>query len=194
MKTSIKTAVAATVIALGALGSGIAMARGGDCEGGMRGERAGWHQMSPERIKDRADLGLARLELALAIKPEQKAAWDQFKAAMLERAGKMATQMEAHAKDAPPKTALERMERMETFGKARVADLAETRRDVQAIYARLNDAQKKVFDAEFREGGFGGHGGHGRHGHGMRGDDRPHGMGGDRGPRPQPGQESGGRS
>lgn len=194
MKTSIKTAVAATLIALGALGTGTAMARGGDCDGYMSGERAGWHRMSPERIKDRADLGLARLELALAIKPEQKAAWDQFKTAMLERAGTMATQMAAHAKDAPPKTALERMERMETFGKERVADLASTRRDVQAIYAQLSDAQKKVFDAEFRDGRFGGHRGTGHHGHGMRGDDRPHGMNPDRGPRPQPGQVPGSRS
>lgn len=187
MKTSIKTAVAATVIALGALGSGYAVARGGDhCEGGMRGDRAGWHQMSPERIKDKADLGLARLELALAIKPEQKGAWDQFKAAMLERAGKQAAQFEARAKDTPPKTTLERMDRMETFSKARLAELADTRRDVEALYGKLSDAQKKVFDAEFREGGFGGHGHRGMKG--VR-----HGAGPDQGPRMPQGQGPAGR-
>lgn len=156
MKTSIKAIVAATVVALGALGSGQVLARGGESgEGGMRGDRAGWHQMSPERMKDRAELGLARLELALAIKPEQKAAWDQFKAAMTARAEKRATQFAAHAKEVAPKTALERMERMEVAGKARLAELAETRRDVEALYTKLGDAQKKVFDAEFRDGGFG---------------------------------------
>lgn len=187
MKTSIKTVIAATVVALGALGSGYAAARGGYHDGGMHGDRAGWHQMSPERIKDRVDLGLARLELALAIKPEQKGAWDQFKTSVLARADKRAAEFEARAKDAPPKTALERLERAERIGKTRVAELADVRRDVEALYGKLSDAQKKVFDAEFREGGLGGHGPHG-----MKGPRR--GAAPEQGPRAPQGQQPAARS
>ncbi|CAL95360.1 Spy/CpxP family protein refolding chaperone [Azoarcus olearius] len=165
MKTPIKRTAIVLFAALGVLGSGLAAARGGD---GMPRD-CGWHAMSAERVKDKADLGLARLELALAIKPEQKGAWDQFKTAMLRRAERMGADFEARAKEVAPKTALERMERMEVRGKAHLAELAETRNDVEALYGKLSDAQKKVFDAEFRHG-FGGDGP--RHA-GMRGEHRP---------------------
>lgn len=178
MKTSIKAALAAMLIAGGALGTGAALARGEHCEGGMRGA---WHQAGAERMKERADLGLARLELALAIKPEQKADWDTFKAAQLERVSRAGERMAEHAKAERPTTALERIARMEAFGKDRQEELARARRDVEAFYGKLSDAQKKVFDAEYRDGGFGPHGRGGRmHGHGMG----PQGMPGD-GPAPR---------
>lgn len=191
MKTWIKTSIAAAVIAVHGLGASVALARGGDCEG-PRGGAAGWHRMAPEqmqqRMQERTDLGFARLELALALLPEQKAAWDSFKAAMSERAAKRFERMtEAHKAEAP-KTTPERLQRMEELGKLHQAELAETRRVVEAFYAQLSEAQKKVFDADFGHAGKGGprggvrgghgphhHGDHDRHDHhgGMRGDRAP---------------------
>lgn len=171
MKTWIKTSIAAAVIAVHGFGASAALARGGDCEGPYGGG-AGWHRAAPEqmaqRMNERAELKLARLELALALKPEQKAAWDQFKASMTERSSKMAERMAEQRKAAAPSTAPERLQRMEAWSKLHQAEIAETRRAVEAFYGQLSDAQKKVFDADFARDGKGGPHGE-RHG-GMRGD------------------------
>ena len=156
MKNWIKTSIAAALITTGAIGSTAALAWGGHCDG-PRGGKAGWSQMEPERMKakmaERAELHLARLELALALAPEQKPAFEAFKADMKARAERMAATMaERRAADAP-KTAIERMQRMEEMSKLRQAEMGEARKSVEAFYATLSDAQKTVFDAEFQQMG-----------------------------------------
>ncbi len=157
MNTRIKTAIAAGIVAAYAFGATPALARGMDwgCPG-MHDGRSGMQRMEPGQFKARAETRLARLELALAIKPEQKAAWDQFKADMLAQAGKVEEQMLARSKEAVPQTAVERLARGEEFSKAHLAHLTDVRRAVETLYDKLGDAQKKVFDAEFRQGPWGG--------------------------------------
>lgn len=164
MKTWIKTSIAAAIIASSALGTAV-LARGGDCDG-PQGGKAGWHSMAPEQMKarmtQRAEVHLARLELALALTPAQKADWEAFKGSMKERADRMAAHMESRRDAAMPKTAIERMERMEEMSKLRQTEMGETRKAVEAFYGKLSDAQKTVFDAEFSQM-------QGRHGMGERG-------------------------
>ncbi len=168
MKNWIKTSIAAALITTGAIGSTAALAWGGHCDG-PRGGKAGWSQMEPERMKakmnERAELHMARLELALALPPEQKPAFEAFKADMKARAERMAATMaERRAADAP-KTAIERMQRMEEMSKLRQVELADARKSVETFYATLSHAQKTVFDAEFQK--MGPRGGKGERG--MRG-------------------------
>lgn len=173
MKTWIKTTLAASLIALA--GAGTALARGGECDGFRPLGKAGWQQMSPEalqsRMTQRMDLQLARLELALALKPAQQPAWESFKSAMHERAGKMAERLQQRFKDDRPQTAVERLERMEEMSKLHLAEVSETRKAVEKFYATLTDAQKKVFDADFK----------------LMGSMRPEGRHGGMGPKGEPG-------
>lgn len=160
MKTWIKSSIAAAVIATGALGATAALAWGGgycDGYGPHGGGKYGGSQMAPETMKEkmveRAELHMARLELALALTPEQKPAFETFKAGMKARAERMATTMAEHRAAGVPKTALERMNRMEEMSKLHQAEMAQARKSVEAFYATLSDAQKTVFDAEFQQMG-----------------------------------------
>ena len=156
MKNWIKTSIAAAVIASGAIGSTAALAWGGHCDG-PRGGKAGWSQMAPEQMKakmaERAELHMARLELALALTPEQKPAFESFKTDMKARAERMVANMAERRAASQPKTAIERMQRMEEMSKLRQAEMGEARKSVEAFYATLSDAQKTVFDAEFQQMG-----------------------------------------
>lgn len=156
MKNWIKTSIAAAVIASGAIGSTAALAWGGHCDG-PRGGKAGWSQMAPEQMKakmaERAELHMARLELALALTPEQKPAFERFKTDMKARAERMAATMAERRAAGQPKTAIERMQRMEEMSKLRQAEMGEARKSVETFYATLSDAQKTVFDAEFQKMG-----------------------------------------
>lgn len=158
MKTWIKSSIAAAVIATGALGTSAALAWGGQCDGGgARGGKTGWSKMAPEQMKakmaERSELHMARLELALALSPEQKPAFEAFKADMKARGERMATAMAERRGTVQPKTALERMAAMEEMSKQRAVELAEARESVGRFYATLSDAQKTVFDAEFQRMG-----------------------------------------
>ena len=174
MKSWIKTSIAAAVIATGALGTTAALAWGGHCDG-PRGGKSGWSQMEPEQMKakmaERAEVHMARLELALALTPEQKPAFENFKTDMKARAERMATTMAERRAAEAPKTAIERMQRMEDMSKLRQAEMGEARKSVETFYATLGDAQKTVFDAEFqkmgRKGDRGMKGGGPRDGSGM---------------------------
>lgn len=167
MKTWMKSTLAAALVASTAFGASAAMARGGHCDGygpGPMMQRLDPAQMS-ERIVQRADTQLARLELALALKPDQQGAWSQFKGAMLVRARDVGERMAAHRAAPWPATATERLQRMEEMSRIHQTELAETRRAVEAFYPHLSDAQKKVFDADFH---MGPRGGKGDRGPGMR--------------------------
>ncbi|HQZ01085.1 MAG TPA: Spy/CpxP family protein refolding chaperone [Thauera sp.] len=169
MKTWIKTSIAAALITTGALGTSAALAWGGHCDGaGPVGNKGGWSQMAPEQMKakmtQRAEVHMARLELALVLQPDQKPAFETFKADMKARAGRMATAMAERRAATQPTTAIERMQRMEDMGKLRQAEMAEARKTVEVFYATLSDPQKTVFDAEFQKMGRKG----GKDGPGMR--------------------------
>ncbi|ENO89479.1 Spy/CpxP family protein refolding chaperone [Thauera linaloolentis] len=175
MKTWIKTSIVTVAIAAGAVGSTAVLARGGCDSHGPRGGKAGWSQIEPEQMKQRmaqrAELHMARLELALALSPEQKPAFETFKGEMKARAERMAVSMAGARAEAGPATAIERMQRMEEMGKLRQTEVAEARKSVEAFYATLSSAQKTVFDAEFQKAGRAGH----KPGKGERGMQPPHG-------------------
>lgn len=92
-------------------------------------------------------------ERALALSPEQKPAFEAFKADMKARGERMATAMAERRGTVQPKTALERMAAMEEMSKQRAVELADARESVGRFYATLSDAQKTVFDAEFQRMG-----------------------------------------
>lgn len=168
MKTWIKTSIAAALLASATLGTPVAMARGGHCDGqGPMHGGAAMHRMAPEQMgahmTERAEARLARLELALALQPGQQAAWTQFKGTLLVQARDRAAQMAEHVKATPPRTVAERLQHMEAMQAQRQAELSATRRAVEAFYPVLGDAQKTVFDDEFHPGMQGGHGMHGGH-------------------------------
>jgi hypothetical protein len=169
MKTWTKTSIAAALAATIGFGATAAMARGwGDCDGARGGPHAMQQRMNPAAMQERAEVRLARLELALALTPQQQPAWNTFKEAMNARAERMAAHMQERMEAERPKTALERMERMEEMSKLRQTEMAETRKAVESFYATLGDAQKTLFDAEFDRMGRGGmHGMGGGHGRGM---------------------------
>ncbi|MCL1861359.1 MAG: Spy/CpxP family protein refolding chaperone [Proteobacteria bacterium] len=142
IKTSLVTALAATTLLGGA-----ALAQGWGGGGGY-----GWRNADPELVKERmsqrVEVHLARLELALALTSEQKPAWADFKKAAEARAEVMLKEMENRRNAGVPKTAIERLNRAEEFSKKRAAMLADMRKSVEVFYGKLNAAQKTVFDAE----------------------------------------------
>ncbi|MCL2645065.1 MAG: Spy/CpxP family protein refolding chaperone [Betaproteobacteria bacterium] len=160
VKTSLIAALAATTLL-----SGAAMAY---CGGHGWGGGQGWRKATPEQVKERMtqkrEVHLARLELALALTPDQKSAWADFKKAAEARTDAMLKEMENKRNAKEPKTALERIDRAEEYTKKRATMLADMRKPVETFYGKLSAAQKTVFDAEFagfmkgkkRGGGYGG--------------------------------------
>ena len=149
MKTWIKTSLVAALAATTLL-SGAAMARCGGGGGGGYGH--GWRNATPEQIKERmnqrVEERLARLELALALTTEQKPAWADFRKATEARAEVMLKEMESRRNAEAPKTAIERLARAEEFSKKRAGMLAEMRKSTETFYGKLSAPQKTVFDAE----------------------------------------------
>ncbi|MCL2876867.1 MAG: Spy/CpxP family protein refolding chaperone [Betaproteobacteria bacterium] len=151
MKRLVKTTLVAALAATTLL-SGAAMAY---CDGGGWGHGGGghgWHKANPEQVKERMsqrmEERLARLELALALTPEQKPAWADFKKAAEARTGAMLKEMESMRNAEAPKTAIERLDRMEEHAKKHAGMLAEMRKPLETFYGKLSAAQKTVFDAE----------------------------------------------
>ncbi|MCL2590123.1 MAG: Spy/CpxP family protein refolding chaperone [Betaproteobacteria bacterium] len=173
MKYWIKTSLVAALAATTLLG-GAAIA---SCVGDGWGGGHGWRNANPEQIKERmskrVEVNLARLELALALTPEQKPAWAEFKKTAETRTEAMLKEMENRRNAGAPKTALERLGRMEESTKQRANMLADMRKSVEAFYGKLSAAQKTVFDAEvasfmrpMRGEGSGGKDGSGKSGKG----------------------------
>lgn len=155
MKHLVKTSLIAALAATTLLG-GAAIAQCGGYGGGYGGHGwggGGWRNATPEQIKERMsnrlEVHLARLELALALTPEQKTAWADFKKAAEARADTMLKEMEKRRGAEIPKTALESMARAEEFTQKRASMLADMRKPVEAFYGKLSAAQKTVFDDEF---------------------------------------------
>lgn len=156
MKTSLMAALAATTL----LGSGVAAAQcGGYGWGGGRGWGGGhhgwggaWRNASPEQIREQMDrrmeLQLARLELALALTPEQRPAWANFKKETEDNSDAMFKGMERWRDANQSWTASERLARTEEFSRVRETMLGNMRKSVEAFYGKLSAPQKTVFDAE----------------------------------------------
>jgi hypothetical protein len=146
MKPWIKTSFIITALSASAVFSGIAMAGHGDHDGAQ-----GWHSASPEQIKERftrqTELRLAKLELALALAPEQGPAWADFKKTVTASTETVLQEISKH-KAEPPKTALERLDRADAALQLRANLLADARKAVGALYVKLSEPQKTVFDAE----------------------------------------------
>ncbi|HJV24770.1 MAG TPA: Spy/CpxP family protein refolding chaperone [Aromatoleum sp.] len=150
MKSLIRTSILAAFVASLGIGSMGAMAAAqADCDGPHGGMAGRMHRMDPASITERATQRLAQLQTALALKPDQTAAWEQFKGVMQEKARKAAEHMQAMRSQEHPKTALERLDRMETFGRERMAALQDIRKAAESFYGRLDAAQKKTFDEQF---------------------------------------------
>lgn len=154
MKTWIKTAVAAAVAATVGFAAPVAIAEGGGGWHGMHGGMHGMkHRMDPEAMSARADQRLAKLQEALVLRLEQRPAWEAFSAAMRSRAEKAAEQMQSMRAGERPMTALERMERMETFAERRLESMREMHAAAVKLYDVLDAPQKKTFDEQFHVGG-----------------------------------------
>lgn len=155
-----------------AVGGSVAMARG-DCGWGKEGkgqwtpERA---ELMQERMSTRVEQQLARVELALALQPEQRGAWESFQRDVLAGVGNMTGQMAERANENRPASAPERLAAREQGAEARLQVMRQTRAAVTTFYDSLGDAQKKVFDAEFgrlmAKGGKGAQSGKAWHGEG----------------------------
>jgi hypothetical protein len=174
MKNLTKTAIALALAATVGLGAGTVMARGpGDCgdESRGKGRTSMMKQMDPAKMGERMEKRLGDLQTALALKPGQAAAWDQFSLVVREKGKAAAEHMKTMRERERPATAVERMARMEAFGKERMAGMAEMRSATEAFYGQLDAAQQKTFDEQFRMFGPGNHD-RGDHRHGQRGGGR----------------------
>ncbi|MBA4743499.1 MAG: Spy/CpxP family protein refolding chaperone, partial [Azoarcus sp.] len=159
MKTWIKTTLAASLIAATAAGAGTAFARGGDCAERGTEDKPHAQRMAPEDratyMGEQVELKLARLELALALTPEQRPAWDALAITVRAQTGSMAERMREHRDAGRPDTAVDRIARMEQMSERMRSATGELRQSVENLYAKLSDAQKTVFDADFALPGHG---------------------------------------
>lgn len=162
MKAWMKTS-AAVALAAG-LGMGAEMAVAGpwgDCAGPRGGMQPMTQRMGPEMMAERATERLAQLQGALALKPGQTAAWEEFKGLMQDKARTAVERMQAMRAQPAAATALERMERMQGFARERMESMTAVHAAAAKLYAVLDDAQKRTFDEQFA--GFGPGAGMGRH-------------------------------
>lgn len=175
MKTLMKTTIALALAATVGLGAGTVMARGsGDCGGGPEGmgRMSMMTQMDPAKMGERMENRLGDLHSALALKPGQAAAWDQFSLVVREKAKAAADHMKTMRDQERPTTAVDRMARMEAFGKERMEGMAEMRRATEAFYGQLDAGQQNIFDEQFRMFGPAGNHDRGDHRHGPMGGGR----------------------
>lgn len=151
MKTWIRNGLAAALGATLGLGTAAAVAAPwGDCDGphGGKGMHR-MHRMDPAKMSEQMTQRLSTLQGALALKPDQATAWEQFKSVMQDSARKAAEHMQAMRGQERPKTALEGMDRMESHMKDRVKAMQDVRKATESLYAVLDEGQKKTFDEQF---------------------------------------------
>ncbi|KGF68013.1 hypothetical protein LL06_19050 [Hoeflea sp. BAL378] len=98
---------------------------------------------------DRIDGRLAFMKTELGIRDDQSAEWDAFAAALRDNAeshnGLMRSMMERFSDDdAANQTLPERLSEHESFMQARLEQIKEMRAAVEALYAVLDETQKKA--------------------------------------------------
>jgi hypothetical protein len=144
--------VTAVIAATGLAGMGVALARGDGCEyAGRKHDRAEWSVQS-ERMRERIESRMSDMESSLALRDEQRDAWNALEQTMrnqMEAAGERMAKLRESKK---PATAIERMQRMEEMSSARMQSMGEVRKAVEALYSQLDATQQKTFDEKFRMG------------------------------------------
>lgn len=117
-------------------------------------------QMTPEqwreRMQQRHDAEVKRLEGLLNLRPEQRAAWEELLAVWgAHRERFFSYRWEQSQR---PVTALGRLQEREERLAAHLEAVRSLREAVQKFYLQLDDAQRDVFDREFMRWGKGGGG------------------------------------
>jgi hypothetical protein len=130
------TATLVSVAAHCVVFSGVAMARDDEHAGEARAE-----------ITRNMDERLERLESALALTPDQKPAWEEFKRAVKERSERMAARRGEARRAGGTGDGEHRAPRGEMAGQGDGPN--EMRKNIESFTATLSSEQKAVFDAEF---------------------------------------------
>lgn len=155
-------------LTLTGVSAGVALADGdgSGCRAGMM--RSAWGG----DFKGRADAKLEKLHSELKLRPDQEAAFTEYRQAVTAQAGRMQERMKSARESERPATAIERLERFQAgMDEGRTA-LGKLTDSTKRFYAVLDKEQQKRFDdvaSRFGPGRFGG--GH-RHGHGHGGEGR----------------------
>ncbi|MBI5780417.1 MAG: Spy/CpxP family protein refolding chaperone [Rhodocyclales bacterium] len=149
----------------GAAGAGFAQQPPGPMGPAPMGPGAGpaaRQQMTPEqwreRMQQRHEAEVKRVEGLLHLRPEQRAAWEEFVAAW----DKHREQFFSYRWDQENQrtvTALGRLQQREEALTAHLEAVRGLREAVQKFYIQLDDAQRDVFDREFLRWGKGPKGG-----------------------------------
>lgn len=168
-----RTLMLTAALATAGIGSAVAWAGQGQGAGGWGGPvdpEARWEMMQSHR-----QLRFELLEKALQLRPEQKAAWDEYvnarKALGPLTPEQMKTWRDAMINKNPIERQQLRIERMEQHLQQMKASLV----PMQKFYGSLDADQKATFDKFFQ---WGPRGGHGMRGQGMGGPGMGAGMGG----------------
>lgn len=136
----------AALLAAGVTLTGAAMARGGDCADGPRGHRADRVGVKQERHGQRVGEHLDQLATSLQLRETQRPAWEQFR----ERFDAQGPLRAPRPADAAALSAPERMQGMEQLAAARLENLRSMREATEALYAVLDEVQRKTFDEHHR--------------------------------------------
>ena len=119
-------------------------------------------QMTPEqwreRMQQRHEAEVKRLEGLLNLRPEQRAAWEEFVAAW-DKHREQFFSYRWDQEDSRAVTALGRLQQREEMLSAHLEAVRSLREAVQKFYTQLDDAQRDVFDREFLRWGKGPKGG-----------------------------------
>lgn len=144
MKTRMRSPLlVAALLAAGVALSGAAMARGGGCPEGPRGDHAERVGTTKERHDQRVGERLDELATSLQLRDEQRPVWERFR----ERVEAQRVKRTPRALGEAAMSAPERLHRMEKAAEARLESLRRLREATEALYAVLDDAQRKAFDA-----------------------------------------------
>ncbi len=170
-----RQAIISACVALGMGFTGVSFAKGPGCdgEGPMRGAMMRDGDMG-KMMAQRGDKRLERLHADLKITPEQEPLWKSFADKTRSEMGKGMAMRDANRDAAAKLTAPERMEKMQSTMKERVAAMESVNESFKQLYAGLSEPQKLAADAHFSRMGQGRHDGPRQKG-GM-------GLGGQRGP------------
>lgn len=131
----------AALVAAGVTVAGTAMARG-DCADAPRGDRAQKMAMMQERQAARMDQHFDALAERLALRDEQRPAWESFRESVAQGRGARGDRIARDAAASAP----ERMQRMEQAAEARLERIRAMRAAGEQLYAVLDDTQRKVLD------------------------------------------------
>mgnify|MGYP001179594663 CR=1 FL=1 len=144
------------LVALALIGAaGVGFAQQPPAPPGPMGPGAGSaarQQMTPEqwreRMQQRHEAEVKRLEGLLHLRPEQRAAWEEFVAAW-DKHREQFFSYRWDQEDQRTVTALGRLQQREEMLSAHLEAVRGLREAVQKFYTQLDDAQRDVFDREF---------------------------------------------